>query len=281
MQIRFRRTLTLLLAATSVVACKSAIKEDPLLRLSAAEALAEGKRLVAEEKYSRARDYLQHAFEVEPNSAGGREALLMVADTLALQGGKQRMIEAEAKYRDFLTRFPTSEKAGYVQYQIGNALVAQLGKPDRDQTPTVEAIEAFEELIRLYPTSPHVDEAEGRIRDLRGRLAAHEFEIGYFYLRYGLPGAAISRFEGILEQYPDDPETPKVLFHLGRAFHSARRIEQARTAFDRLRDEFPESKWTSDIPRLPPPAPAPEATATNPELEPEASSRAPEPEASS
>src|SRR5690606_9490055 len=77
-----RRTLRLALAlavavAAASTACRSGAEDDPILRLSAIESLAEGRKLLDAAKYRQARPYLQHAFEVEPNSATGREALLL------------------------------------------------------------------------------------------------------------------------------------------------------------------------------------------------------------
>lgn len=246
------RFWTAFLLLITLPACRSAMREDPLLRLSAAEALEIGHKLLEQKKYTKAREHFQHAFEVEPNSRGGREALLLVADTLFTQGGKVRMAEAEGKYRDYLTRFPTSDKAAYVQYRVGAALVSQLGRVDRDQAPTLRAIEAFDELVRLYPTSEHVEEAEQQIVGLRSRLAAHEYEVGYFYLRYGLPLAAANRFAGILERYAEYPELDKVLYQLGVAQSRLGRADEASTAFGRLRDEFPESRWIGQIPKVAP-----------------------------
>lgn len=244
------RTLCLLLLLMPTLACKSALREDPLLRLSSAEALDLGKQFLDQKKYNKAREHFQHAFEVEPNSRGGREALLLVADTLYTQGGKVRMAEAEGKYRDYLTRFPTSDRAAYVQYRIGASLIAQLGRVDRDQAPTRKAIEAFEELIRLYPTSDHVPEAETRIVELRSRLASHEFEIGAFYMRYGLPVAAAGRFQEIVDSYPDFPEMDKVLLNLGKAKVRIGKVDEALIAFERLRAEHPESPLVREIPSL-------------------------------
>ena len=102
----------------------------------------------ASEKYDKARPYFTHAFEVEPNSTIGREALLLAADTYYLQGGTANYIQAEAKYRDFLNRFPTSEQSAYVQFQIANSLAKRMEKPDRDQNVTRKAMEAYQELIR-------------------------------------------------------------------------------------------------------------------------------------
>ncbi|HKV08508.1 MAG TPA: outer membrane protein assembly factor BamD, partial [Thermoanaerobaculia bacterium] len=119
------RRILLPLSAALVLAlgaCKGGVTEDPILRLSAEESLAQGKEWMAKEKHGRARPYFTHAFEVEPNSAIGREGLLLAADTYYLEGGSANFVQAEAKYRDFLNRFPTSEQAPYVQFQIANSL---------------------------------------------------------------------------------------------------------------------------------------------------------------
>ena len=168
-------------------AARAAPADDPILRLSAEESLATGKELLAREKYARARPYFTHAFEVEPNSAVGREALLLAADTYYLEGGSANFVQAEAKYRDFLNRFPTSEQAAYVQFQIANSLAKRMEKPDRDQTVTRKALEAYQELVRLYPTSEYAAQAQEQIEVVRANLAEHEFVVGRFYLRYGLP----------------------------------------------------------------------------------------------
>ena len=61
---------------------------------------------LAQAKYNKAGALLTHAFEVEPNSRSGREALLLAADAYFLHGGSDDYIKCEAKYRDFLNRFP-------------------------------------------------------------------------------------------------------------------------------------------------------------------------------
>jgi outer membrane protein assembly factor BamD len=228
--------------------CRSAGREDPILRLSAAEALEMGKELMEERKFHQARRYLSHAFEVEPNSVSGREALLLVADSLYLQGGGHNLIQAEAKYRDFLNRFPTSDRASYVQFQIANTLAKRVERPDRDQSATRQAVRAYDELLRVYPGSEHVSEAEERRGELLELLAEHEFLVGRFYYRYGLPSAAVGRYEYLLENYPSYTEMDKVYFQLGLAKSKLGEKEEAQQWFDRLREEFPESPLVSSIP---------------------------------
>lgn len=242
-----------LLAALSIAilmplaACRTSVADDPILRLSAEESLVKGKELLAREKYADARKYLAHAYEAEPNSSAGREGLLLAADTLFLQGGTQNLIQAEAKYRDFRNRFPTSDKAAYVQFQIGKSLAARMERPDRDQSDSQKALEAFQEVARLYPTSEFAEQAGTESKRVLDNLADHEFVVGLFYLRYGLPVAAVQRFEYLLNTYPEYAERDKVLYHLGRAYQRQQQPEQAAATFERLRTEFPQSPFVGEI----------------------------------
>lgn len=247
-----RRILLPLSAALvlALAACKGGVTEDPILRLSAEESLAQGKELMAKEKYGRARPYFTHAFEVEPNSVIGREGLLLAADTYYLEGGSSNFVQAEAKYRDFLNRFPTSEQAPYVQFQIANSLAKRMEKPDRDQAGTRKAMEAYQELIRLYPTSEYAGQAREQLKAVLHNLAEHEFVIGRFYQRYGTPGSAALRFEFLVNNYPEYPEMDKVLYHLGLAYAQSQKPEEATKTFDRLRTQFPQSPFIQEIPQV-------------------------------
>jgi outer membrane protein assembly factor BamD len=264
---RLRAAARLLVLAALVAlggvfaACGSGNAVDPILQLSAEESLARGKELMADEKYLRARDYLTHAFEVAPNSVEGREALLLVADCYFLDGGRSNYIQAEAKYRDYLNRFPTSDRAAYVQFQIANSLTARMGRPDRDLTATREALEAYEDLVRLYPTSEYAAQGREKMRLVRENLAEHEYVVGDFYLRYRLPRAAAERFEYLLETYPAYSEKEKVLYKLGVAQARGRLPAEARETFERLAREYPESDYLARLPELPEPGDEEEAEA--------------------
>lgn len=259
---RHRRTRNLARSALLVALCLAALgggcksgspKVDPILQLSAQEALAQGKELLADGKYDRAREYLNHAFEVSPNSVEGREGLLLVADSFYLDGGRSNYIQAEAKYRDFLNRFPTSDRSAYVQFQIANSLAQRMGRPDRDLSATQDALDAYEDLLQLYPTSEYAAQGREKIRLVKENLAEHEYMVGLFYIRYGLPRAAVERFEYLLEAYPEYSEKDKVIYHLGLAQAKSLEVADARETFERLEREYPESPFVSEIPDLPEP----------------------------
>ena len=248
-------TLTTLVSLAALVLLTSGCsgrkqREDPILALSAAEALEIGKQLLAEEKFFKAQRHLTHAFEVEPNSRGGREALLLAADALFLDGGTDNFIRCEAKYRDFLNRFPTSERADYAQFQVANCLAKRSEKPDRDQAVTGKALQAYEELLRLYPTSSYIPEAREKIREVTDLLAAHELVVADFYLRYGrgsLCIAAIKRIEYVQEEYPDFSRMEDALYSLGLAYETCRRPEDAEATFQELREKYPDSEYLEGL----------------------------------
>ena len=239
----------LAVAVIALPGCKGGLKEDPILRLSADEALAKGQELMERKKFTQAVDYFDHAFEVAPNSTTGRDALLLAADSYFLNGGTSNFIKAEAKYRDFQNRFPTSDRSDYVQMQIANCLAEQILKPDRDQAATYKALAAFEGIQELYPTSEHAQDVEQRINEIRNNLAEHEYKVGRYNYRRRIYVSAIWRLEGIVEDYPDFDEMDKVLYMLGMAYRKNGRAEDALATFDDLRTGYPESKFVQKIPK--------------------------------
>ncbi len=244
-----RVTLTTIISVMLVtqIACGGKQRIDPILQLSTIEALTQGKELMAQEKYLRAQRYLDHAFESSPNSREGREALLLAADSLFLDGGTDNFIRCEAKYRDFLNRFPTSERSDYAQFQVGNCLLKRIERPDRDQEASRKALDAFEELLRLYPTSDYVDDGQAKIQTVLNNLAESEYLIGHFYVRYRLCQAAINRLDGLGDRFPGYGDKDKTLFFLGRAFDQCGEQENADEAYARLAREYPQSTYLNEV----------------------------------
>ncbi len=257
MRVSVRALAALLLVSVAVVlaGCGSGIKDDPVLRLSASEALEQGRALLDAKKYRQAGKYLIHAFQVEPNSVSGRDGLLLAAEALFLQDRFDAYVEAESRYRDFINRFPTSARADYAQFQLARSLAARMEKPNRDQETTRKALAAFEELVRVYPTSEYAEQARAEQQHVRDQLARHEFIVGYFYFRTSgarrarpLAMAAVSRFETVIDKYPGYEDREHVLFYLCRAHHRLEQPEKAAEVCGRLRTEFPESKLLAKIP---------------------------------
>ena len=233
------------------------------------ELFEKGKALIEKKKYDQGRKYLTFVFETYPNDPLGRDALLMVADSFFKQGGSSGYTEARFRYRDYLNRYPGASRRDYARYQFALTYDKEMERPDRDQTPTREAIEQYQALIREYPTSGFAGAARERVRVLLDILAEHEFSVGYFYMRKGAATAALARFTDLEQRYPEYGARDKLYFYAARVLEKLGRRQEAERYYARLTTEFPDSEYARKVrgPRAEKPASAAAAAAPSPKPE--------------
>ena len=180
----------------ALTACHHAQQKRPvvdpqLAKLTKEQAFQKGEEQYAKKKYQKARTYFSYIFENFPNDPFGRRALLRVADSYFAQKDAVNLVEAQYKYRDFINRYPGSDRADYAMLQIAMVSYQQMERPDRDQQKTNEALEKFDEMLRAYPSSKLRPEAEARRQDVLDRLAKHEHIVARFYMKRKANNAAI------------------------------------------------------------------------------------------
>ena len=76
-------------------------------------------------------------------------------------------------------------------------------KPDRDLSSLREALNAYRQLVTLYPNSPYATEAESRMAEVREVLAEHEWMVAAFYTRNKRWRGAQWRLEYLKQNYPE------------------------------------------------------------------------------
>ena len=234
----------------ALTACHHAQQKRPvvdpaLAKLTKEQAFQKGEDQYAKKKYPKARTYFSYVFENFPNDPFGRRALLRVADSYFAQRDAVNLVEAQYKYRDFINRYPGSDRADYAMLQIAMVSYQQMERPDRDQQKTNEALEKFDEMLRAYPTSKLRPEAETRRQDVLDRLAKHEHIVARFYMKRKANNAAILRLNGIVERYPNYKDKDAVFFDLGTSLAAMGRKAEARLYFERVVSEFPKSEYAA------------------------------------
>jgi outer membrane protein assembly factor BamD len=167
-------------------------------------------------------------------------AELKVGDCHFLEG---KYVEAIAAYEEFKKIHPGHEEIPYVQYQIGMSYFNQMHTLDRDQTSTKKALSNLEYLIANYPPSLFTEKAKEKVGVCKKRLSDHEFYIGNFYYKQGKFQAAATRFEGLLEKFPKDPDEDKTLYLLGKSYLELEQWEKAEVPFTRILTEYPKSPY--------------------------------------
>jgi outer membrane protein assembly factor BamD len=267
--VRARLVLALALAGT---ACANNQPDIATLTSSSDQVIWDAAQKAAEKhQWENARQHYKRIIEGFPQSQFGPSARLALGDSYYEEGGTGNYILAVSAYREFLTFFPSHPRSDYAQFQVAESFFKQKNGPDRDQTATEDALEEYKKLLDLYPNSSKAEEARARIKETRQSLARAEYLAGFFYQRTRKASrAAISRYEGILNDYPDYEHLDEVLYRLSQCLCDAGRGAEAQPLLARLQSEFPQSehveeakKFECDIPVLPPPpSPAPSADPT-------------------
>ncbi|MEO8032992.1 MAG: outer membrane protein assembly factor BamD [Acidobacteriota bacterium] len=217
---------------------------DPeMMKMSKEQLFDRGEQFFARKRFQKARTYYSYVYENFPNDPFGRRALLRVADTFYAQADPVNLVEAQYKYRDFINRYPGSDRADYAMLQIANVAYLQMEKPDRDQQKTHEAVEKYQDMLRAYPKSSLRPEGEKRLQDALDRLGRHEHLVAKYYIKRGSFDAAVLRLNRLVEQYPNYRDRDAVFYDLGTALERLGRKGEARLYFERVLSEFPKSQY--------------------------------------
>jgi outer membrane protein assembly factor BamD len=173
---------------------------------------------------------------------------------------------ASATFRKYFSTYPKGQFAEQASYYIGQSLYAGIPEPRLDQTPTIGAINAYQNFMDYFPDSPLREEAQQKLFVLQDNLVRKELLSAQLY--YNLGGyfgninantesnyeACIITAQNALKQYPytDLREDFALLimkskFELAENSSEEKKVERYREAEDECYgfiNEFPESKDT-------------------------------------
>ena len=234
-------TLAIVLALAS--GCGGGKKKRPP-RLSSAELYQQATSLMEQKKYAKARIILTDiGIREMQDSSLDPLVKLAIADAYLLDGGITNVIEAQARYEQFLSFYPSHEKAAYAQFNIGRCLFEQSAKPSNDQEYTRRAMAEFEKVRAIDPASEYVARAGVMLDQCREKLARHDFNVGRFYLRKGACGAAAGRFVAILKDHAYFSAADATHYYLGQSLLCSNNVEEGKIYLSKLVNDYPESPW--------------------------------------
>jgi outer membrane protein assembly factor BamD len=181
-----------------------------------------------------------------PQSQYRAEAKLGIGDSYLGDGTTESKILAINEFREFLTFFPTHQRADYAQYKLAMAHFYQMLNPQRDQTETREAIKEFEAFIERYPNSTLMSEVRTRLRAAKDRLDTSDYEVAVFYYRNRWYPGASERLKAILTRDPEFTSRDGVYYYLGESLIRMQRPAEALPYFERLVKEFERSEYLDE-----------------------------------
>lgn len=261
---RLRFALGTLLALTAAACGQKDVDIATLASNSDQVIFEAGQKALDQKQWDIARQHFRRVIDGFPQSQRVPTARLALADAFFREGGVGSYIQAAAQYREFITVFPSHPRGDYAQFQVGESYFKQKNSPDRDQTPTTQALEEYQLMLERYPDSPLTKEARERIKECRNSLARSEFLVGWFYQKTRRSyRASIARYEKVLKDFPDYSGTDETLLRLAQVLALSGRATEASPHIARLLEEFPQSPFAAmgEAMLAPPgatPSPAPE-----------------------
>jgi outer membrane protein assembly factor BamD len=212
-----------------------------------------GTEAAKERKWIDAREYFRNLVDNYPQSPYRPDAKLALGDTYINEGTTESLLLGANEFREFLTFYPTHQRADYAQLQLARSFTEQMLAPERDQTATRDAIREIEIFLQRFPNSPLIGEARKLERDARDRLSEASYRVGFFYYRLKYYQGAIDRFKEVLKTDPGYSNRDALYYHLAESLYRmgdqlkqvAHKME-ALPYYERLVKEFEKSEYLEE-----------------------------------
>lgn len=219
------------------------------------------KQSFAEGRYTRAAALLMELITQKKGRDDAEEALYMLGMAEYKSGDFE---SASATFKKYYQTYPKGVYAEEASFYVGQSLYESAPEPRLDQTPTIGAINAYQQFLDIFPDSELRPKAQERLFELQDKLIMKELLSAQLY--YNLGGyfgninsnnesnyiASIITAENALKLYPFTKWREdfsliimKSKFELAENSTEDRRLERYRDAEDEsygFLNEYPESK---------------------------------------
>ena len=205
-----------------------------------------GTAAAKERKWLNAREYLRNVVDNYPQSPFRPDAKLALGDTYIGEKTTESLLLGANEFREFLTFYPTHQRADYAQLQLARSFMSQMLAPERDQSSTKDAIKEIEIFLQRFPNSALMPEARTMEREARDRLSEANYRVGFYYYRVKWYPGAIDRFRDVLSTDPGYSNRDAVYYHLAESLYRTDKPESKAEAlpyYERLLKEFEKSEY--------------------------------------
>lgn len=153
----------------------------------------------------------------------------------------------------FIRTYPNHPNVDYAYYLKGLVYfredqglfgyVYELDLAERDPKQMRESFAAFKELVRKFPQSHYVEDAEVRMRYLTNALGMYEVHVARYYYERGAYVAAANRAQASLVNHPRTPSNEMALDLMVKSYRKLGLTQLADDAHAILEKTFPSSVY--------------------------------------
>jgi outer membrane protein assembly factor BamD len=159
---------------------------------------------------------------------------------------RNRYTEAIGTLDRFIQLHPAHRDIGYAYYLRSLCYYEQINDAQRDQSGTVTAMTALQDVANRFPDTAYARDAKLKMDLARDHLAGREMDVGRFYERRRLYVAAIGRFRAVVENYQTTNHVPEALHRLTEIYLALGLTEEAKRTASVLGHNYPGSPWYQD-----------------------------------
>ena len=140
------------------------------------------KQCFAEGKFSHSAIILQDLITAKKGTDEAEESLYMLGMSDYMNGDYE---SAAATFRKYYQTYPRSIYAEQAMFYVGQSLYQSAPEPRLDQTPTIGAINAYQQFLDFFPGSQLREKAQNRLFELQDKLVVKELLSAQLYFNLG------------------------------------------------------------------------------------------------
>lgn len=222
-------------------------KEDETKDVPAGKLYKEAKEALKSQNYTKATELYEKLQARQPFGVFAQQAQL---DLAYAYYKNDEPASAVAACDHFIKLYPTHPRVDYAYYLKGLANFNQgkglaerylpIDASQRDQAAALKSFQDFTELVRRFPKSRYVEDAQKRMTYLRNLLAQHEVNVADYYMRRGAYVAAVNRARYVVENYQGAPVMPEALVIIAKAYRILEIQDLAEDALRVLELNYPD-----------------------------------------
>ena len=241
---KFRYLIVLLLLGAAAACSGGGPKKPPVGTLEPDKFLFErGNENLEKKRWLVAREYFRQLVDSYPTSQYRADAKLGIGDTYLGEKSAESYVLAINEYREFLSFYPTHERAHYAQFQLAMAHYRQMRSPMRDQTETRDTIKEFQNYVSRYADKPLINEAREKLREAKDRIGDWDMGVAEHYFRIKWYPGAVGRIVPLLKDDPDYTGRDAAYYYLAESYVKMGQPAQALPYFEKIVKEFEQSEY--------------------------------------
>jgi len=111
--------------------------------------------------------------------------------------------------------------------------------PAHDAQHGQAAINMYESLLAVYPSSALAAEARAAVAKLEQMFATKDYDTGFHYIKRGAYDSAIIYFKDVIRKYPNSPKAREAYLRLLESYREINYREEAREICETMRQAYP------------------------------------------